>query len=157
AIMMWTYTALLPGLPVQGAITGRVLRAQPLPGGGTDYVGVGNVRVERDDRQDPVATVAITAPDGRYVITRPHFTTGATEIRATAPGGGVYKSTAYAVALTDTKIDTDDGLANLKAQGMFQNLAFANVLLPATEIPPPAPEITIRVMRTVDGQRQDTG
>ncbi|HKY22792.1 MAG TPA: Ig-like domain-containing protein [Vicinamibacterales bacterium] len=155
-VVLWTHNALLPGAPVPGKITGRVIRPTFAPGSPTPvFEGVAGLIVQRDDVNDPNATVAVTQADGRFTFDDPHFTTGASTIRTTY-NGQTYTATTFAVARTDSKVATDPALGALVAQGHFTNLATANITLPAAEAPPPAPQVTIRVMRLEDGVRKAT-
>ncbi|HKY22786.1 MAG TPA: Ig-like domain-containing protein, partial [Vicinamibacterales bacterium] len=155
-VVLWTHNALLPGAPVPGKITGRVIRPKFEPGSPTPvFEGVAGLIVQRDDVNDPHATVAVTQADGRFTFDDPHFTTGASTIRTTY-NGQTYTATTFAVARTDSKVATDPALGALVAQGHFTNLATANITLPAAEAPPPAPQVTIRVMRLEDGVRKES-
>jgi hypothetical protein len=156
AIMMWTYTALLPGAPVSGVISGKVLRPT-FKAGQTDpvYEGVAGVKVQRDDgAADADATVAFTDASGQFTFDDPHFTGGTEELRADYKGQ-VYKATAFAVQRSDTKIITDSALLQLVHAGVFRNIATANITLPAETAPPPAPQFGIHVMKETEGQRAE--
>jgi hypothetical protein len=155
AMVFWTHNALLPGAPVGGVISGRVLRPRFEPGSTTPvYDGVPGVLVRRDDTQDPSATVAFTQPDGRFTIFDPHFTTGAVQLRAET-GEGIFTATTYAVAGLDSKLVSDDALIALMGKGTFKNVATANITLPPAQPMPPAPQITIRLFTETGGVRRE--
>ena len=166
AIMMWTFTALLPGAPVAGTLTGRVLRPEWRPGATSPtYVGVPGVLVSttmracaepRQDENCPIGTMAETGGDGRFTFYVPKFVTQETRVE-TRIGGETYSGTVYAVAKTDTKIETDDGLAALRQMGVYNNVATADILVPATTLPPAAPPVTVLVMTETGNDRTEIG
>jgi hypothetical protein len=163
AICVWTVNRLLPGTPVGGVITGSVLRPFFPPGStAPSYQGVPGLVVRATTLNgtsfDPTKaeTVAITQADGRYTMFDDHFTGGVVEVHTVDPNDGLdHMGTVYAVQATDSKIDTDPGLAHLKLFGLFKNLATADILLPAVAAKAPPPPFAIHVMTEDASGRHD--
>ena len=90
-------------------------------------------------------------------LLRPRFVTQQTRV-TTAIGSQRYSATVYAVAKSDTKIQTDPGLANLIKLGIYDNLATADIILPAETAPPVPPAVRVLVMTVdADGKRKEIG
>jgi hypothetical protein len=159
AILMWTFNQALPGEPTEGVITGQVLRPVYESGATTPtYVGVPGARVElvdpTDTRFDP-HTGAMTAANGRYTIFDQRFVGGPVRVQTTVDGETAH-ATVFAVERSDTKLLEDPALSTLVAKGVFKQIATANLTLSPAQAAPPAPALTMRVMRTMDGHRVDT-
>jgi hypothetical protein len=159
AFVMWSFNQALPGQPTTGVITGRVLRPV-FQSGAADptYVGVPGARVELvdpvDTRFEP-RTGAITQADGRYTIFDHRFVGGSVSVKTTV-GGETARATVFAVQSADTKVLADPALAVLVSKGAFKQIATANLTLPPAQPQLPAPALTVRVMKTVEGRRVDT-
>jgi hypothetical protein len=159
-LLVWTFKQLLPGQPTEGVITGLVRRpvyedkaTEPT------YKGVAGARVELvdpgDTRFDP-RMGANTQADGRYTITDHRFVGGPVKVKVTTPSGETGTATVFAVDILDTKMLQDPGIAAIVAKGKFKQIANANITLAPEQPAPPAPALTMRVMKTVEGHRVDT-
>jgi len=145
--LAWSFTPALPGIPLPGIITGRVLRPkfQKLQPGQTQaqvefdpVPGVAVVPVDVHGRPVYDLGLGTSQADGKYVLWAPFFQTGSTVVLQacdTAPGGdgSCHNATAFEVTVVDTNtIDTAGPLLKY-----YRNVGFANITLPA--IPPAAP------------------
>lgn len=171
AIMQWTFNRLLPGTPTNGVITGVVTRPVYAPGQATPTnKGVGGLSVRTVKGTDaciaaatvlpidPACTlarptsIAITQDDGRYTVFDDQFLSGPVAVVAIDESGSPYVSRTYALELTNSKFQTDPGLINLVQFGQFQNIAEANVLLPAA--PRPRLTSTLDIVIREDGKSE---
>jgi hypothetical protein len=157
AIMAWAVDQALPGRPIGGVVTGKVLRTVWKPGAPLpEYEPVANALVSGVDVQgNPLfakapdggapPVVAVSQADGTYALFDQHYTGGPVTVSATSPGGGTVTGIAYEANPQDTK---SPGLR------FARHIATANLTYAAVQPPqgPTATEITLT--RTVDGEEQ---
>ena len=145
--LAWTFSPALPGIPLPGVVTGKVLRPRnlPLQPGQTQSQVVfdpvpGVAVVPVDTNGIPIFNLGLgtSQADGKYVFWAPFFHTGSTvalQACDTAPGGDgtCHNATAYEVTVVDTNtIDTAGPLLQF-----YRNVAFTNITL--NPLPPVAP------------------
>ncbi|MFP5246365.1 MAG: Ig-like domain-containing protein, partial [Thermoanaerobaculia bacterium] len=83
--MMYTWDAMFPGLPIQGAIVGHVYRPVWDPGASEPrYVPVPGVRVKRvaENGVTMPETIGISEEDGHFAIWDSHYTGGTVDVEA---------------------------------------------------------------------------
>lgn len=153
-VLLWTIKQQAPGQPTTGTITGFVLQPVWDPGASTPrYVGVSGVPVWGVDSSNvPLelqqgGTIAITQSDGRYTLFDQRFLQGTVQVFTNGA-----QATVYAL---EHDVDINDPCI-VRAMQKFPNVATANLTIPAVQAPAPPPALTIRVFKTVDGQRVDT-
>lgn len=163
AFLMWTYEQLRPGLASSGAITGKVQYA--VPPGTKDRNGVLNTSQETiykpiagaavsrvDENGYPTTSnsrdqdVAISQPDGTFTMFDERYAGGPVHLSAVADG--VAPSTVIgkgyeATAATDKTAQEQSGPL-LK---YYRNVAYVPIAFPAQAPPPPAPRITIKLLK----------
>jgi hypothetical protein len=141
--MMWSWDALFPGLPVQGAITGHVLRPVFDPGSSEPrYEPVAGALVARL-RENGVSvpiTIAITENDGHFVLWDSHYTGGTVDVHAHL-GNDFARGTAFEANVSNTRANVFAALYNTYGYAAEVNLTF-----PAQTAPPPSPDVEVRVM-----------
>src|SRR5205807_978405 len=154
----WVFIPALPGIPLPGIVTGRVLRPTflPLQPGQTQpqvaFVGVKGVAVVPVDVQGrPVYDLGLgtSQEDGKYVLWAPFFRSGTTvDLQAcdTAPGGdgSCHNVKAFEVTVADTNsVDTAGPLLKF-----YRNVAFANITFPPVPPATPPPQLQIDLLPT---------
>jgi hypothetical protein len=155
--LAWSFSPALPGIPLPGIVTGKVLRPQFLPlqpGQVTpqiQFVGVPGVTVSAADTSGrPLFDLGLgtTQADGKFVLWAPFFHTGDTiNLVACDNQGGdgtCHTATAFEVTVVDTNtIDTAGPLLKF-----YRNVAFANINF--APLPPknPPPQLQIDLFQT---------
>jgi hypothetical protein len=159
--LFWSHAPAFIAHPLPGAITGKVQRLKwkendPLnPGSGVpEYEPVARAAVSGVDQAGSPfflnkagATIAVSQEDGTFTLYDARYTGGPIEVSATYNGQTV-KARGFQVNPVDW------ATTSLK---LYKNIATVNLTFPATPPPPEPPAIQIRVMRLLEGKRQDTG
>ncbi|MEA2462924.1 MAG: hypothetical protein QOJ98_671, partial [Acidobacteriota bacterium] len=114
--LMWTWDALLPGLPTPGLVTGRVVRARFLPGQSDPvYEGIEGVGVTTND---PEIALGFTNSEGRFSLFDPNYRGGEIQVTTNDGRGNMKTVTAF-----QADPDTDRDMA--KALHFYRNIAVA--------------------------------
>jgi hypothetical protein len=148
--MMYTHDAMLPGLPIMGAVAGHVYR--PVwDAGATEprYEPVAGAMVQRV-RENGVSIpleIAISEGDGHFVFWDSHYTGGTTDVVATL-GDDTATGTAFQTNVSNTRANNFGNLVNTYGYAAEVNLTF-----PAQMAPPPSPDVEVHVM-TLDESDQ---
>ncbi|HET8775705.1 MAG TPA: Ig-like domain-containing protein [Thermoanaerobaculia bacterium] len=144
--LMWTWDAMLPGLPTPGLVTGRVVRAKFVPGQSEPvYEGIAGVGVTTDD---PEIALGRTNREGRFALWDPHYRGGEIVVEASDGNGNVKRVTAYQ-ADPDTTRDLG------KAPHYYRNIAVATFAFDADQqLEVPKFDIVIYRMKP-DGKREE--
>ncbi|HEX6096862.1 MAG TPA: Ig-like domain-containing protein [Thermoanaerobaculia bacterium] len=144
--MMWTWDAMLPGLPTSGLVTGKVVRAKYLPGRNEPvYEGIPNVGVITSD---PEIALGRTNSEGRFALFDPNYRGGEVKVYASDGRGNSRVVTAY-----QADPDTDRDMA--KALHFYRNVAVATFAFDADQqLEVPKFDIVIFRMKP-DGKREE--
>ena len=144
--LMWTWDAMLPGLPTPGLVTGRVVRAKFVPGNAEPvYEGIAGVGVITSD---PEIALGKTNSEGRFALFDPHYRGGEVVVYASDGRGNVKSVTAYQ-ADPDTTRDLG------KAPHFYRNIAVATFAFDADQ-PLEVPKFDIVMYRMKpDGKREE--
>jgi hypothetical protein len=154
AILMWTFNSQLPGLPLPGAVTGKVLRPRFIPGQPDPVFdpvpGVTVVPLDSNSRPIYDRGLGTSQSDGKFTLFAPFFVGGTVGVQACDPvGGKCYQAKAFELSVIDTKTIFDFAGPLFK---YYRNVAAANITfapLPPTQ---PAPQLFISVaQRNLDG------
>ena len=157
AILLWAFDEALPGQPLGGTITGKIVRVtwnpgatvpayEPVPGALVSGVDVTGEPLWATARPGESAgpNVAVCQADGTYALLDLHYQGGPVTVSATVDG--VTKmATAYEANPQD-----------LKSPGLqfVRHVAVANVTFPAAAPAEPAPAIPVLLfVEDADGQR----
>ncbi len=158
-ILMWTFDHLVPSVPAEGVVSGRVLRPRYTATGDVVYDGVANANVELVDaagnRFDPHLG-GKTNNAGVYAILDHRFESSTVQVLVTTESGETARATAFEVQASDSNLLKEPELQTLVGQAIFKRIAHANVTLSVQQSPPSVPVITIRTMKTEGGHRVDT-
>jgi hypothetical protein len=160
-ILMWSFNQLFPGVSSGGVISGevRVLHPTTLSSfavgagwwvTGTDSNGVALTGPPANAEYAAVGT--LTDDLGRYVLYDSHFTAGTVRV-ATERDGQTYTASVFTVPRDP--LPTIPGIAELVRNPIFPAVGHANITVPPAPLTEPAPAITLKVFRTVDGHRED--
>ena len=141
--MMWSWDALFPGLPVQGAIVGHVYRPVFDPGSSEPryepVAGALVTRVRENGTNVPIS-IAVTENDGHFVVWDSHYTGGTVDVEAHL-GNDEARGTAFEANVSNTRANVFANLINTYGYAAEVNLTF-----PAQTAPPPSPDVEVRVM-----------
>ena len=146
--MMYTWDALMPGLPVQGAIAGHVYRPMWEPGASApryEPVADAMVKVKAGTAPD-IETIARTGPDGTFTLWDPRYTGGAIDVEARS-GDDYAVGTAFEANVSNTRANN---FANLYMT--YGYAAEVNLTFPASTPPPPSPDVEVNVFRLDQSQ-----
>jgi hypothetical protein len=153
-ILMWTFNSQLPGLPLPGAVTGKVLRPRFIPGQPDPvFDPVPNVTVvPLDSNSRPIYDKGLgtSQADGKFTFFAPFFVGGTVGLQACDPvGGKCYQAKAFEVSVIDTKTIFDFAGPLFK---YYRNVAAANITFAPLPPAQPAPQLTVSVaQRNADG------
>ena len=144
--VMWTWDAMLPGLPTPGLVTGRVVRAKFIPGQSDPvYEGIADVGVTTND---PEIAVGYTNSEGRFSLWDPNYRGGEIQVTTDDGNGNVKTVTAFQAAP-----DTDRDLN--KAAHFYRNIAVATFAFDADQ-PLEVPKFDVVMYRMKpDGKREE--
>ncbi len=144
--LMWTWDALLPGLPTPGLVTGKVVRAKFVPGQSEPvYEGIPNVGVVTSD---PEIALGRTNSQGRFSLWDPHYRGGEIIVHASDGQGHAKSVTAYQ-ADPDTTRDLG------KAPHYYRNIAVATFSFDADQqLEVPKFDVVIYRLKP-DGKREE--
>lgn len=144
--LMWTWDAMLPGLPTPGLVTGRVVRARFYPGQSEPvYEGIGGVGVITSD---PEIALSFTNDDGRFALFDPNYRGGEIQVTTHDGRGNVKTVTAFQAAP-----DTDRDMA--KAAHFYRNIAVATFAFDADQ-QLEVPKFDVMLMRMLpNGKREE--
>jgi hypothetical protein len=149
--MVYTWDAMFPGLPVQGAIVGHVYRPVWDPGASEPrYEAVPGVRVKRIAENGvtvPTETVAISEEDGHFALWDSHYTGGTVDVEAQF-GNDIVRGTAFEANVSNTRANAFGNLFNTYGYAAEVNLTF-----PAVQPPPQSPDVEVKVF-TLDEANQ---
>jgi hypothetical protein len=161
-ILMWSFNQLLPGVSSGGVIGGEVrvlhpttLASHPVGAGwwvtGTDQNGVALTGPPANAEYAAVGT--LTDEFGKFVLFDSHFTAGTVRVE-TKRDGQTYSAAVFTVPRDP--LPTIPGILELVRNPIFPAVGHANITVPPAPITQPAPAITLKVFRSVDGRREDT-
>ena len=161
-ILMWSFNQAFPGVSSGGVITGEVrvlhpitLTSFPVGSGwwvtGTD--GSGNPLSGPPSRPDAGAVGTFTDALGNFVLFDSHFTASTVRVE-TKRDGQTYAATVFTVPRD--ALPNIPCILELVRNPIFPAVGHANINVPPAPITEPAPAITLKVFRTVDGRREDT-
>ncbi|MEO8379456.1 MAG: Ig-like domain-containing protein [Acidobacteriota bacterium] len=146
--MMYTWDALFPGSPIQGAIAGHVYRPVWDPGASAPrYEPVADAMVQvKDIAASEIKTIARTGTDGTFTLWDPHYTGGTVDVQARS-GDAFAVGTAFEANPSNTRANNFGNLVMTYGYAAEVNLTF-----PATTQPLPSPDVEVNVMRLNESQ-----